>query len=383
VSGFSGTGQAATASPVFLFATEDGTIVGWSPNVNPTGFDAAKAGTYAILAVDNSGNNLTEPNEKKQTGAVYKGLAIATSPTAGTPIFTSDPNSTSVLYAANFRSGQVEVYGRNFQPVTLAAGAFRDRTLPGDYAPFNVQVLGGKVYVTYAKQDANKKDDVAGHNHGFVDVFNLDGSPAGPSGSPRLITRDHLDSPWGVAIAPASFGSLAGDLLVGNFGSGRIDAFDSTGHFQGQLVDPDGEPIEIDGLWALQVGNGQRGGDANSVYFTAGLFDESHGLFGSLTPVAAGTDEGDAEQQMVTAALDVFNLAVDAFQHDLTSGASRDQLRQDLRAVVTAFHDYLRAAADLAADQQDDQGGGGGRSSSFQIPSLGDLFADLGRRDQD
>jgi uncharacterized protein (TIGR03118 family) len=381
VSGVNASGQAATASAVFLFATEDGTIVGWNPGVNPTGFDPNKAGTYATLAVDNSGNNFTEPNEKKQTGAVYKGLAIASSGAAGAPIFASDPNSTSVLYAANFRSGKVEVYNRNFQPVTLPAGAFTDRKLPGDYAPFNVQVLGGKVYVTFAKQGPTKKDDVAGHNHGFVDVFNLDGTPAGPNGSPRLVTRDHLDSPWGLAIAPASFGSLAGDLLVGNFGSGFIDVFNSTGNFQGQLMDPDGEPIQIDGLWALQVGNGRAGGDANSVYFTAGLFDETHGLFGALTPVAAGTDEGPAEQQMVTAALDVFNLAVAAFQHDFANGASRDQLRQDVRAVVTALGDFLRAEAKFAADEQADQGGSG--SSSFHMPSLGDLFADLNRRDGD
>jgi uncharacterized protein (TIGR03118 family) len=382
VSGVNASGQPATASAVFLFATEDGTIVGWNPGVNPTGFASTKAGTYATLAVDNSGNNFTEPNEKKETGAVYKGLAIAKSPTAGTPIFASDAASTSVLYAANFRSGQVEVYDRNFQPVTLPAGAFFDRTLPGDYAPFNVQVLGGKVYVTYAKQDPTKKDDVAGHNRGFVDVFNLDGTPAGPNGSPRLVTRDHLDSPWGLAIAPASFGSLAGDLLVGNFGSGFIDVFSPTGSFQGQLMDPDGEPIQIDGLWALQVGNGGAGGNANSVYFTAGLFDETHGLFGALTPVAAGTDEGPAEQQMVTAALDVFQLAVDAFQTDLANGASRDQLRQDLRAVVAALGDLVRAEATFAADQREDQGGGAG-STSFHIPSLGDLFADLGRGDRD
>jgi uncharacterized protein (TIGR03118 family) len=367
-------------SAIFLFVTEDGTIVGWNPNVNPTGFDPNKAGTYGIIAVDNSGNNFTEPNPKKETGAVYKGLAIANSPTAGTPIFASDANSTSVLYTANFRSGRVEVYDTAFHPVTLPAGAFTDPNLPGDYAPFNVQVLNGKVYVTFAKQDPTKHDDVAGHNHGFVDVFNLDGTPAGPNGSPRLVTRDHLDSPWGLAVAPPSFGSLAGDLLVGNFGSGFIDVFNSAGKFQGQLLDPDGEPIQVDGLWALQVGNGRAGGDANSVYFTAGLFDETHGLFGALTPVAAGTAEGPAEQQMVTAALDVFQMAVQAFQTDVANGVSRDQVRQDLKAVVTDLRALIRAEANFAADQQADQGGS---ATSFHVPSLGDVLSDLNRRDRD
>jgi uncharacterized protein (TIGR03118 family) len=359
ISGLSATGQSANASSVFLFATEDGTIVGWNPGVNPTGFDPGKPGTYGIIAVDNSGNNFTEPKPNKQTGAVYKGLAIASSPTAGSPIFASDADSTSVLYATNFRSGQVEVYDTKFKPVTLPAGAFTDHNIPGDYAAFNVQVLNGKVYVTFAKQDADKHDDAAGHNRGFVDVFNLDGTPAGPGGSARLVTRDHLDSPWGLAIAPASFGSLAGDLLVGNFGSGLIDAFDSMGNFQGQLMDPDGEPIQIDGLWALQVGNGKAGGDANSVYFTAGLFDESHGLFGSLTPVAAGTAEGPAEQQMVTAALDVFQLAVQALQEDLAAGAPKDQIRQDLKDASSALRDFLSAEANFLHDLQADQGGNG------------------------
>jgi uncharacterized protein (TIGR03118 family) len=358
VTGVSRTGQPASAAAVFLFVTEDGTIVGWNPGVNPIGFDSAKAGTYGIIAVDNSGNNFTEPNPGKQTGAVYKGLAIATSATPGTAIFSSDPNTTAVLYAANFRSGQVEVYDTNFKAVPLPAGAFSDQTLPGDYAPFNVQVLGGKVYVTYAKQNADKHDDVAGHNHGFVDVFNLDGSPGLPDGTARLVTRDHLDSPWGLAVAPPTFGSLAGDLLVGNFGSGLIDAFDPmTGNFLGQLTDADGEPIQIDGLWALRVGNGRAGGDANTVYFTAGLFEETHGLFGSLTPVAPGTPERLAEQQMVTADQDVLQLAVQSLQADLAAGATGDQIRQDTKAVVTALVNLAEAEVAQVLDARADAGG--------------------------
>ena len=208
VSGVDKNGNPITASAAFLFATEDGTLVGWNPAVNPKGFDPAKAGTYGIIAVDNSGNNFKKPDPAKQTGAVYKGLTTASSATPGTPIFASDPNTTTVLYAANFRSGKVEVYDTNFKPVKLKAGAFADPNLPKGFAPFNVQVLGGKVYVTYAKQDANKHDDVAGQGNGFVDVFNLDGTPGLPGGKERLVSRGPLDSPWGLALAPSSFGAL-------------------------------------------------------------------------------------------------------------------------------------------------------------------------------
>src|SRR5262249_43750430 len=153
-------------------------------------------------------------------------------------IFASDPASTTVLYAANFRSGQIEVYDRNFKPVTLTGGAFGDPDLPKGYAPFDVQVLDNKVYVTYALQDDAKHDDVKGPHHGFVDVFNLDGS-----GRQRLVSRGPLDSPWGLALAPttSNWGSLAGALLVGNFGNGHINGFDAkTGAFLAELKDPDG-----------------------------------------------------------------------------------------------------------------------------------------------
>src|SRR4029077_4382678 len=290
---------------IFLFVTEDGTLLGWNPGVDPTGtFDGpGGASTHAVIAVDNSGNNFTEPDPLKQTGAVYKGMSIASS--LG-PIFAGDPSSTHVLYAANFRSGKVEVYDPSFKPVTLPAGAFSDPNLPPNFAPFNVQVLDDKVYVSYAQQNAAKHDDVGGAGHGFVDVFNLDGTPGLPGGKERLVSRGALDSPWGLAIAPSSFGKIANDLLVGNFKSGFINVYNpATGQFLGQLKDPDGEPIHIDHLWALKVGNGSAGTDTNTVYFTAGLDNEQHGLFGSLTPVAPGTPEGPAEAQVVVAALDV------------------------------------------------------------------------------
>jgi uncharacterized protein (TIGR03118 family) len=331
-----------TAPAVFLFATEDGTIVGWNPGVDPTGkFDGPGGiSTHAAIAVDNSGNNFTEPDPAKQTGAVYKGLAIAT-----------DANGRTLLYATNFRSGKVDVFNSDFSPAKLPAGAFTDSHLPAGYAPFGIQVFGDKVYVTYALQNAEKHDDVAGQGHGFVDVYNLDGSPGLAGEKVRLITRGQLDSPWGLAIAPSSFGDLAGALLVGNFGNGRIHAYNATtGGFMGTLKDPDGEPIEIPGLWGLRVGNGKAGGDSSKVYFTAGIDDEKHGLFGSLTPVAKGTPEGPAEAQMVQADLDVVQLDLTVVLNDISSGAPASQLQMDLQTLNTDLMNFIQAEIQFTRD---------------------------------
>lgn len=236
----------------FIFATEDGTISGWNPAVS---------GTNAILKVDHSAVN-----------AVYKGLAIGNN---GTGDF---------LYAANFNAGTIEVFNSSFAPTTLA-GNFIDPTMPIDYAPFNIQNLGGKLYVTYALQDATKHDDVPGPAHGFVDVFDLNGNLL-----QRLVSGGVLNSPWGVALAPGNFGAFSNSLLVGNFGDGKINAFDpTTGNFLGTMVDKNGNPIINAGLWGLQFGNGGAGGDSDKLYFTAGIpgpgLLEDHGLFGSLQPV--------------------------------------------------------------------------------------------------
>jgi uncharacterized protein (TIGR03118 family) len=231
----------------FIFATEDGTISGWNPAVDPT---------HAILAVDNSG-----------PGAIYKGLAIGANA------------SGNFLYAANFHAGTIDVFDKDFHQVQLA-GSFTDPNLNRGFAPFNIQNLGGKLYVTYAKQDADGEDDVAGPANGYVDIFDTNGNLL-----QRLATRGRLNSPWGLAIAPAAFGAFAGDLLVGNFGDGRINIIDPvTGEFLDQLRDVNNRAITIDGLWGLIVGNGGNGGDADKVYFTAGPDDETHGLFGSLAP---------------------------------------------------------------------------------------------------
>lgn len=233
----------------FIFCTEDGLITAWN------------GGTTDNIMVNNSGT----------TGAVYKGLAIDTSATAPT------------LYAANFRTGKIDVFSGSFQPMT-AAGGFTDPNLPSGYAPFNVWPLNGKLYVTYAVQDSNKFLDVAGAGNGVVDTFDFNGNLLS-----RVTSNGVLNSPWGVAIAPPSFGAFGGDLLVGNFGDGRINAFDSTGKSLGPLQDQNGNPISISGLWALVVGNGGKGGDINTLYFTAGVPDgvsTKRGFLGSVAPPA-------------------------------------------------------------------------------------------------
>ena len=176
----------------------------------------------------------------------------------------------------SFRHGTVDVYNKNFDFVK----SFTDPNLPKGYAPFNVQVLDGKLFVSFALQNDMKHDDVAGAGNGFVDEYDLQGNLL-----TRVASNGPLDSPWGMAIAPQSFGKLAGDLLVGNFGDGTINAYDlANDHFVGKLRGADGKSITIGDLWAIAPGNGGAGGDPNTLYFTAGVANEAQGLFGSLTP---------------------------------------------------------------------------------------------------
>ena len=197
-------------------------------------------------------------------GAIYKGLALAHSP------------SGPMLLAANFHANRIDVFDGAFAqaPVT---GMFTDPTLPAGYAPFNVAEIGGQVFVTYAKQDSDAEDDVAGPAHGFVDVYTTSGAFV-----KRFATHGVLNSPWGMTIAPANFGQFSSDLLIGNFGDGRIHAFDpNTGEVLGIVRGTSGAPLAIDGLWALMVGDAVAGG-LNSIWFSAGPDDESHGLLGIL-----------------------------------------------------------------------------------------------------
>jgi uncharacterized protein (TIGR03118 family) len=242
--------QGNSGSALFIFDTENGTIDGWSPGVNPNG---SSPSTMTEVARDNGAN------------AVYKGLADAT------------VKGKSFLYATNFRSGRVEAYDSTFTPVEMPGGLFVDRGLPTGYGPFGIAEINGKLYVSFAKQDATLHDDVAGSGHGFVDVFTNNGKFVR-----RLISRGALDSPWGMALAPASFGQFGGDLLVGNFGNGLINVYNpDNGAHLGVLRKSNGVPIQIDGLWGLMFGNGNAA-KTGELIFSAGPSDESHGLLGKI-----------------------------------------------------------------------------------------------------
>jgi uncharacterized protein (TIGR03118 family) len=228
---------------LFIFAGENGDLSAWNQAVSPL--------TQAV-SVGHTPN------------AVYKGLALVHSPFG------------PLLLAANFHTNRIDVFDAAFHPV-LASLLFRDFRLPGGYAPFNVAEVGNRVFVTYAKQDADREDDVAGAGHGFVDVYTNYGVLLH-----HFASRGVLNSPWGLAVAPSSFGWLAGDLLVGNFGDGRIHAFNlRTGHLDATLHDKYGHAIAIDGLWGLLVGDAAAGG-ADSIWFSAGPDGEAHGLLGLL-----------------------------------------------------------------------------------------------------
>lgn len=248
--GFVVSKNGVSAPARFLFATEDGTIAGWNTAVDPT---------HAVTAVDRS----TVADNAGNVGAVYKGLALVSTP-AG-----------KFLYATNFRFGTIEVFDSNFHLVN----SFTDPTVLRGFAPFGIHNIGGNLYVTFAKQDAAKHDDDAGPGNGFVDVF-------APNGIflQRLASRDRLNSPWAVTLAPATFGAFGGDILVGNFGDGRINAFNpTTGQFLGQLRNHGG-PITISGLWGLRFPAGSLNVTPNALYFTAGTNDEADGLLGDIVP---------------------------------------------------------------------------------------------------
>jgi uncharacterized protein (TIGR03118 family) len=232
----------------FLFATEAGTVVGWSPTVN---------GAAAVTGADRS-----------SVGAIYKGLATAN----------------HRLYASDFHNARVDVFDASFA-LTALPGAFQDPKIPKGFAPFGIQALGGNIFVTYAKQDAAAKDEVPAPGEGYVDEFTPDGQLV------RQVVNSQkknapLNAAWGLALAPTGFGNFAGDLLVGNFGNGRVSAYAQNGSkwiYKGQLRVGDGTPIAIDGLWAIAFGNGAASGPTTTLYFLSGPGGEKHGLFGSIT----------------------------------------------------------------------------------------------------
>jgi uncharacterized protein (TIGR03118 family) len=231
---------------LFLFDSEDGIVRAWN----------GAQGTTAIVVADRS-----------NVGAIYKGLAIA------------DTAAGPRLYAADFHNARIDVFNASFG---LVPGGFVDSSLPAGYAPFNVQTIGDRVFVAYAKQDEAAEDEVAGQGTGFVDAYDLAGNLLG-----RVAQHGQLNAPWGLALAPEGFGRFGGDLLVGNFGDGQINAYEElpNGHFahRGELRGSDNKPLTIDGLWALRFGNGGNAGPTGTLFFTAGPDEETHGLFGSIT----------------------------------------------------------------------------------------------------
>lgn len=244
----------------FLFVTEDGTVSGWNPTTDAT---------HAVIKVNNSGK------------AVYKGMTLGQRAGA------------NFIYAANFHAGTIDLFDKNFAPVTLPAGAFVDPRVPKGYAPFNVESLGGKIAVAYAKQDKAMIDHVDGPGRGFVTLFDTDGKLL-----LRLRSGHWMNAPWGLALAPADFGKFSNSILVGQFGSGHIVAFDPvTGKIRGWLRGEGRRPLSIDGLWALSFGNGAGAGPVNTLYFTAGIKDQTHGLLGTITPIATPPAAAHAEDE--------------------------------------------------------------------------------------
>jgi uncharacterized protein (TIGR03118 family) len=235
----------ASAAAAYVWATEDGTISAWNPTVDANN---------AILEVDNSSND-----------AVYKGLA------------TAKVSGHSFLYATDFHNNKIDVFDGSFHAATLK-GNFTDPNLPAGFAPFGIQELNGKLYVTYAKQDADAHDDVKGVGNGFVDIFSNSGQF-----QKRFASAGALNSPWGVSKAPSGFGTFGGDILIGNFGDGLIQAFNGGGHSKGFLSDSNGTAITIDGLWGITPGPSKT--DKHTLFFASGPNDEANGLFGAINVV--------------------------------------------------------------------------------------------------
>jgi uncharacterized protein (TIGR03118 family) len=245
----------------FIFVTEDGTVQGWA------------GGPSATIVADNS------ITPSAATGAVYKGATIV------------DMNGKEYILATNFRSGRVDVFDSTFTQVRGSEDSFQDESIPEGFAPFNIQGVGPNIYISYAKQDPPRHDPVGGEGLGFVDVFTSKG---------RLLQRiqhgSWFNAPWGIALAPANFGEFSHTLLVGNFRGGTIAAVTPiTGRCIGNVLNPDGSTVNIDGLWALEFGNGSGAGPAQTLFFTAGPNNEKDGLFGTLTPIASELSESDEQ----------------------------------------------------------------------------------------
>ncbi len=248
--GFAVTSNGKTGNSAFIFATEDGLIAGWAPSVDMT---------HAIQAYPKAGD---PPSD-----AVYKGLAIATSAVGNT------------IYAADFVGGKIDVFNSTFAKIDLA-GNFTDPDLQKDFSPFNIQNINGHLFVTYAVREEGEDDETAGPSLGIVNEFDANGNFVR-----RFATRGRLNAPWGIALAPATFGVFANAMLIGNFGDGAINAYDAaTGDFKGQLRGTDHRALRLDGLWGMAFGNDLNSQPKSTLFFAAGPDDETHGVYGSITP---------------------------------------------------------------------------------------------------
>ena len=229
----------------FIFAGEGGTITAWAPAVGPT--------NAFVMYDDGAG------------GAVYKGLALATM------------NNANFLYATDFHNNKIDVFNTSFSKVSMP-GAFTDPAMPAGFAPFGIQAIGSNLFVTYAKQDAAKHDDVAGAGLGMVDVYDTAGNL-----KQHFATGGPLNAPWGIAQAPANFGSMSGAILIGNFGDGTINAFNaSNGLSMGPLIGSNGNAIVEPGVWGIAFGNNLSNQPSNTLFFAAGPNDEADGVYGRI-----------------------------------------------------------------------------------------------------
>jgi uncharacterized protein (TIGR03118 family) len=281
-----------------IFAAEDGTITAWSPTVDRH---------HALLEADNSAG-----------GAVYKALTLGSNAQG------------NFIYATNFHDGTVDVFDGKFHQVALA-GSFTDPNIPAGFAPFGIRNVNGTIFVTYALQNDARHDDVAGPGNGYIDEFDTDGNLI-----QRFASQGPLNSPHGIAVAPADFGAFGGALLVGNFGDGRINAFDlGSGRFLGQLSDAGGHPLTNVGIWGMTFGNGAGGTKTNTLYFAAGINGEQDGLFASISPARvrhrSGTGDPGRHQLAAPAASQSLDAllalpALDAVRHQLAAPAASQSL---------------------------------------------------------
>ena len=260
--GFMITTSMGQESALFIFDGEGGTIAAWAKDSGATAVTAYDDG------VANAGNH-----------AVYKGLAIGA------------VGGATFLYATDLHNNKVDVFDTNFSKPAAMQGKFVDPNIPAGFAPFGIAALNGNLYVTFAKQDAAMHDEITGAGLGYVDVFDFSGNLVS-----QFASAGPLNAPWGIAIAPAGFGSLQGDVLIGNFGDGMINIFSPNGtalaNAEGPLMSSAGQPFVFPGLWSLVFGNGDSDKPVTTLFYTAGFADQTDGVFGGITVTSTPTPVG-------------------------------------------------------------------------------------------